>query len=157
MSPLVEFVALGRQYPGARLVFTGGGKSQGPVPSEAAVSADVLRALGFDVERIVFEDRSSDTFANAMFTRQLVGPQPGETWLLITSAWHMPRAVGSFRAAGWAVLPVPVDYTTGGPVHWKLGFNPTLRLAALSIAVHEWVGLLAYRVLGRTDAWFPAP
>src|SRR4051812_4726152 len=82
---ITEFVALARRYPEARLVFTGG---SGFVFSGSLREADVIRrvldGLGFDVSRIAFERESRNTYENAVFSRPLVNPQPGETWLLIT-------------------------------------------------------------------------
>ena len=120
---LIEFAALARQYPEAVLIFTGGGKSKRPeIPTEADVAAEVLAMAGLDVSRVLFEDRATDTYQNALYAAELAHPEPGQIWLLVTSAAHIPRAVGSFRAAGWDVLPYPVDYTTAskGRVWWTL-------------------------------------
>lgn len=155
---LIEFAALARRYPNAVLVFTGGGKSSNPnLPTEASVAREVLAAAGLDTTRVLFDDSASNTYENAVLAAALVNPAPGQTWLLVTSAAHMPRAVGSFRAAGWDVVPYPVDYDTGGAGGFDMGFNPTGRLQSLSEAMHEWAGLITYRVLGRTDSLFPAP
>jgi DUF218 domain len=63
-------------------------------------------------DRIIVERKSRNTTENAAFTKQLVMPKPGERWLLVTSAMHMPRAVGVFRKAGFAVDAYPVGYQT---------------------------------------------
>lgn len=155
---LVEFVALARRYPDARLAFTGGGKSVGEGhPTEATISLLILDQLGLDTSRVVVEDRSTDTYGNAVLTREIVHPRAGETWLLVTSAWHMPRAMGAFRAAGWSVVPYPVDYTTGGALGVSVGLDPIYQFPAITLAVHEWVGLLVYRLLGRSNELFPSP
>jgi uncharacterized SAM-binding protein YcdF (DUF218 family) len=153
---ITEFVALARRYPKARLVFTGGsGFVFAGDLREADVIRQVLDDLGFDISRIAFERESRNTYENALFSRPLVSPQPGETWLLITSAAHMPRSVGIFRHAGWPVLAYPVDYRSTSGLTW----SPDLLsgLDALNESVREWVGLAAYRLMDRTDAWFPAP
>ena len=81
---------------------------------------------------------------------------PGETWVLVTSAWHMPRAVALFRHNGWPVIPDPVDFHTfGTTADWRPNPDPIAGLARLSIAVREWIGLLAYRLSGRTDDVLP--
>jgi uncharacterized SAM-binding protein YcdF (DUF218 family) len=155
---LVQFAALARRYPGARLVFTGYGKHAAPgVRSEAEVSAEVLELMGLDSEVVIFENESADTYENAVFTKAMVDPQPSEVWLLVTSAWHMPRAMGCFQAAGWNVTAYPAGYRTGGPAGLSVGYDPRGGFVSLSVAVHEWVGLLVYRLLGRTNAWFPGP
>ncbi len=155
---LVEFAALARRFPDARLAFTGGGKSPGAgMPTEAALSLEILARLGLDPARVLVEDRSTDTYGNASLTKAIAQPRPEETWLLLTSAWHMPRAMAAFRAAGWSVVAYPVDYTTTGRMRFGLHFDPIDQLPAISQAVHEWIGLVMYRLLGRTDELFPAP
>jgi uncharacterized SAM-binding protein YcdF (DUF218 family) len=148
-----------RRWPAARLVFAGGvaplSWSDG---TEAAAVADLYDRLGFGAARLLYEDRSATTRENALFAKDLVAPRPGETWLLVTSAAHMPRAVGAFRAVGWPVVAWPVDYrTTGGVGPWAWRQPASERLAQLDDAAREWVGLLWYRLLGWTDALFPAP
>lgn len=153
---LVKLMELGARYPGAVLVFTGGGN---PRPNdgrtEAQMARDDLAAVRFDVSRLLLEDRSMNTYENALFTKRLVNPQPGQTWLLITSAIHMPRSLGAFRASGWEVVPVPVEYLFPRDTPFEFTFDPVRRFIALSRVTHEWIGLLAYRVLGRSDSLFP--
>lgn len=155
---LTEFVTLARQYPEARLVFSGGtGSLLTPELKEAPVARRFLDSLGFDVNRINFEDQSRNTYENALLTRQLVKPKPGDRWVLMTSALHMPRSVGVFRAAGWDVIPYPVDYLTTGERRFALRFDFQNGINVLRVAAREWTGLVAYRLLGRTKALLPAP
>jgi uncharacterized SAM-binding protein YcdF (DUF218 family) len=106
---------LARRYPGARIVMSGGEAAIFPTGRpEATVMRDVLVSQGIDASRIATETTSRNTYENAVETRRLMQPKPGEVWILITSAWHMPRAVGCFRTAGWTILPYPVDYQTTG-------------------------------------------
>lgn len=157
---MVAAVALARRYPDARLVFTGGSSLVlDQAHREADYARQVFAALGLDQSRVVYESRSRNTHENATLTKRLVAPEPGETWLLVTSAFHMPRAVGVFRQAGWeGLIPYPVDYLTGGwEVAWRPRFSLTASLRGLSLAFHEGIGLLAYRLLGRTDSLYPGP
>lgn len=155
---MTELVALARRYPKARLVFTGGNAALlRPHVTEAEAARLFFRTMGLDAGRMVFEDRSRNTFENAVFTYDLLAPKAGERWLLITSAMHMPRSVGAFRKAGWKPLPVPVDFNTEWPYRFRPGLRYTSGIANFSLALHEWIGLLAYRILGRSDALFPAP
>ncbi|MCS6921767.1 MAG: YdcF family protein [Elioraea sp.] len=155
---MTEFVILARRYPEARLVFTGG---QGSLVHGALSEADVARmlfvALGVPEERLLFENESRNTWENALFSHRLVGPRPGETWLLVTSASHMPRAVGAFRRAGWNVVAWPVNYRTGRSFAALYDDPFPQRLQLLEAGIREWLGLVAYRLLGRSDALFPAP
>ena len=108
-------VELARRYPSALLVFTGGpGGLLGEGPAEAIGARKLWLSLGVPEERMMFEAKSRNTWENALFTRVLVKPKPGETWLLVTSAWHMPRSIGIFRHLGFDVIPYPVAYRTFG-------------------------------------------
>ena len=144
---LVEAVALSRRFPQARIVFTG---------FEAKVARAAFIQMGAEIDRFTFEDRARNTWENLLFSKNLVGPKAGETWLLVTHAVSIPRAVGVARQVGWDVLAWPVDYQTGAP-----GALFALRFAGnvvgLETALHEWIGLFVYRLTGRSAAWFPSP
>jgi len=155
---MTTFVALARQYPEAKLVFTGGSSLLlDQVHREADYVAPLLDSLGLAPGRVLFERDSRNTRENAVNSAALARPQPGEVWLLVTSASHMPRAIGAFRRVGWPVIPVPVDYATGARDLSGLNFAFLHGMGLLSIAGHEWIGLAAYRLLDWTDALFPAP
>jgi len=161
VSRLLAVVNLSRLYPDARVVFTGGsGSPLDQDDKEAPYAAEFYRQIGFDARRIVFEGQSRNTHENALLAKAVMNPKPGEVWLLVTSAFHMPRAVGCFRAEGWPVVAYPVDYHTTG--RWHLGwsdlrFSPGAGLGGLAVTVHELLGLASYRVLGWTDSLLPAP
>ncbi len=146
---ILAMAALGRLYPDARLVFSGDGEEEG---TRAA-----LAQAGLDTGRVLFENKSRNTWENGLFSHALVAPKPGETWLLITSAWHMPRAIGIFRRIGWPVLPYPVDYRSRTSAKPYLMFGLERNLDVSSVAFREWAGLVTYRLLDRTDTLFPAP
>ena len=155
---LFAFADLARRYPRAHLVFSGGYGTLRPGQlREADVARQVLSSLGLEADTIDFERRSRNTFESARNLAQEINPQGGEVWLLITSARHMPRAVGSFRQAGWQLTPYPVDYRTSGSFGFSLGLRLRSNLDATAYALHEWFGLLAYRLLERTPSLFPAP
>ncbi len=160
---IVEAALLANRFPDARVAISGGDAAMFyPSESEALGTAAILIGLGISRNRLVLEDESRDTFENAEFVKaklsqlELLGR--GERWVLITSAAHMPRAMGCFRQAGFAVEPWPVDYRTRGPEDaWRPFDKVSEGLRRVDMATREWVGLLAYWVAGRTDALFPAP
>ncbi len=155
---MTALIPLAKQYPAARLVFTGGPSTNSPDgPAEADGAQMLFTSLGVDQARVTYESQSKTTYENALRTTGLVPPKPGEVWLLVTSAAHMPRAIGVFRRAGWNVVANPVGYKTfRDPAHrGRRGFGQ--RLALIDTAAHEWIGLLGYAVEGRTSALFPAP
>jgi uncharacterized SAM-binding protein YcdF (DUF218 family) len=151
-----ESLVLAHRYPDAKLLITGGNPNAVPGEvSEAEVTKRLLVAEGLDDHRVLLEGRSRNTFENAIYSVAVAGPRPNEIWLLVTSAFHMPRAVGCFRHVGWHVVPFPVDYQTSGAPLIGWSFLPDLRV--LDLAWHEWLGLVAYRLLGRIDSFFPGP
>ena len=156
---LIAFADLAKEHPNAKLVFTGGsGDPFNPQLSEAKMIQPLLKELGMDLDRIVFETESRNTVENAEMTYQKLKPQHEENWLLVTSAFHMPRAVGCFRRVGWNIIPYPVDYGTMADADLPaLQFNFTQGLNYLNAATHEAIGLLMYFVTGKTDALFPGP
>ena len=152
-------IRLAARHPDARIVISGGaGTVWTTGPAEAPITARYLCDIGIDPDRITVEDRSRTTFENAVFTRALVDPKVGERWLLVTSAWHMPRAVGVFRQAGFPVTPFPVDARTGGRANVLRPFAfASEGLRRLDVGVKEWAGLVGYRLSGRTTELFPGP
>ncbi|KAB1076284.1 YdcF family protein [Methylobacterium planeticum] len=149
---------LARRYPEARLVFSGGSGSVYDATSEADIVGWMGDTFGLPRSRLILENRSRNTYENAQFTASLVRPKPGERWLLVTSAWHMPRAVGCFRQAGFTVTAHPVDYRTRG---WadatRFASYASDGLLRLDLAGKEWIGLLTYRLTGYSDALLPGP
>ena len=157
-----RIVALGdlaRRYPNARLVYCGGGSEFArDYTPEATMLEQTIGELGLAPERDTYERRSLNTEQNALYAKELAQPKAGERWLLVTSAFHMPRAVGVFRAAGFAVEAYPVDFRTAGSASLTTPFafvSQGLRLT--DTATKEWIGLLSYYLTGKTSALFPAP
>ncbi|MCW5699329.1 MAG: YdcF family protein [Rhodospirillales bacterium] len=157
---VIEGMRLARRYPSARIVFTGGAPSlAGSVPiDKSRWLSPLLRDFDVSLDHVIHEKRSRNTYENAFFSKELVAPEDGEIWLLVTSAFHMPRSVGCFRRVGWDVIPYPVDYLTSPGADWlpeDISLSDNLEL--LTVAVREWIGLIMYRVSGRTDALLPEP
>ncbi len=124
---------------------------------EADVARQLFDGLGLAARPVTYENRSRTTFENAVDLAALLHPRPGESWILVTSASHMPRAMGAFRAAGWPVLADPVGYKTAHSLAVELAPTLPQRLDRIDAAAHEWMGLLVYRLLGRTDRLLPGP
>ncbi|WP_029355760.1 YdcF family protein [Bosea sp. 117] len=156
---VIAFADLARRYPSARLLFTGAsGSLEEQPPKESETMRLALPALGIPVGRVMMEEQARNTDENARLAKALAQPNAGERWLLVTSAYHMPRAVGSFRAAGFEVVAYPVDYrTTGGAGLWKLNRSVAGGLAELDLAVREWIGLIVYWMSGRSSSPVPGP
>lgn len=155
----IEAVVLARRFPKARVVFSGGSHPlSGATEPEARSAARIFEALGVAGERMTLEDMSVTTWENAMFSAPLIAQKPGERWLLVTSAWQMPRAIGAFRKAGVTLEAYPVDYrTTGRESIFRLNGSLMDGLGRFDGVVREYPGLLIYWLTGRSSALFPAP
>ena len=152
-------VELARQYPKARIVFSGGsGNLVFTGAKEADYASQIFESLGIPETRLTMERLSRNTQENAKFSKALVAPKPGERWLLITSAFHMPRSVGLFRKAGFEVEPYPVDWRVGDRADLYRFFPVAGEgLGFTDLAVREWLGLIAYRATGKIDELLPGP
>ena len=155
---LIAGADLARRFPDAKLVFTGGSSALlDTEPREADIAREVFAELGLASDRVIYERESRNTWENAVFSQKLVEPKPGEVWLLVTSAYHMPRSVGIFRKIGWQVVPYPVDYSVPPAGQLEPSLEVLDELEGVHWGLREWVGLVAYHLLGRTDQLFPAP
>lgn len=155
---LAALIELARRYPEVTFVFTGGsGALLDHGLREADLMPELLARLGVAPARLIVERESRNTHENAVLSKALANPRPGAPWVLVTSAFHMPRAVGAFRQNGWSVVPYPVDYRSLGGIDWTSPPDLTRGLAEVTLAMKEWVGLAAYRMFGWSDSLFPAP
>jgi uncharacterized SAM-binding protein YcdF (DUF218 family) len=141
---------LAKRYPQARIIYAGG--------AEAETAARIFEDFGIPRARVELEGQSRNTIENAIFTKKVVNPKLGERWLLVTSAFHMPRAIGVFRRNDFPVEAYPVDWRVSGPQD-LLSFSSSFSdgLGRVDLGLHEWAGLIAYWVSGKTSALFPAP
>ena len=160
---LLEGAILAKRFPDAKIAFSGGAagilyKSD----TEAEGAAVLLTELGVARDRLILESDARDTYENAAFLKKELEQRSeldaNTRWLLITSAYHMPRSIGAFREAGFKVEPWPVDYRTRGGVDFMRPFSKVSEgLRRVDTATREWVGLFAYWIAGRTSALFPGP
>ncbi|OFW87222.1 MAG: hypothetical protein A3B66_07555 [Alphaproteobacteria bacterium RIFCSPHIGHO2_02_FULL_46_13] len=147
---VTEMMALAKLYPKAKIVFSGGnGRFKETSSSEAKETDKILKSVGFDTSRMVYEGESRNTYENFMFSKKLVDPKPNEIWLLDTSAFHMKRAVGIFRSNGWDVIPYPAGYLTDGNYEFVPNFDVLGNMYKLQIAVKEMIGMMAYTLTGK--------
>ena len=156
---VIAAAALARRYPNARIIYSGGnanlilGEAR-----EADYASALFESLGVSKSRLTMERRARNTRENAEYSKALAAPKAGERWLLVTSAYHMPRAAGVFRKAGFAVQPYPVDWRVAGVVALLSLRNFSIDgLASVDIGMREWIGLVAYRISGKTGELFPGP
>ena len=149
---LVTAANLHDRYPAARLIYSGG-PGGGDEPGAAHV---IFGLMGLPANAVTYEGHSLNTWQNLVFSKEIARPRPGETWLLVTSALHMPRAMGVARHLGWNMIAWPSDYLTpkaGTPAPPEYGDQ----LSNFNKVLHEWIGLAVYRLVHRTDALIPEP
>ena len=142
-------VPLLRQYPHLRLLFTGGeGELLAGGMSEAQRAKIFFDSMGVPPQRVMYESSSHTTFENATFSARLPGVNLTQPWLLVTSANHMPRALATFKKAGWNVTPYPVDYQTGSHTPWSQ-YSLSAGARKWHLVLHEIIGLWTYQLAGR--------
>lgn len=154
---VTEALHLHKQYPEAKMLYTGG---SGFIKQGELGGADIAKRffdeIGIDSTNFIFEADSRNTFENAEFSKALVRPTQDETWILITSATHMSRSVGVFNKVGWQVIPYPVDFNSTYPEPYP-GIEFGGKLSNIDKITKEYVGLVSYKLLGRSDSFFPKP
>lgn len=149
----IHLARLAHQYPDAKIVISGATPNKGNPDgfSIKKVLAYNVLSMGIDPNRITFEEQSRDTYENAMFSKAQVNPTADEKWILVTSAYHMPRALLSFENAGWRLMPSPTDYMTQSTVAFDFPVSLSRQLRMLTLAWHEYMGLIVYRLYGWID------
>jgi uncharacterized SAM-binding protein YcdF (DUF218 family) len=156
---IVSAATLAHRYPNARLVYTGGSPNVlNNDAKEADYATALFQGLGIAKSRLTMERLSRNTRENAEFTKDIVKPKPGERWLLVTSAYHMPRSMGLFRKAGFPVEAYPVDWKVGTKEDLlKYYVNANAGLGRIDLGAREWLGLIANRLTGKSDTLLPGP
>lgn len=156
---VTEIATLARRYPTARIIFSGGNANLvWAGPDEASFAIPILESFGIPRERVNVETRSRNTAENALYTKSLAQPKPDERWLLVTSAMHMPRAIGVFRKAGFSIEAHPVDWRTRDTASLlQLFGSPVEGLLKVDLASREWIGLFVYWATGKTSELLPGP
>lgn len=157
LSRVVTAARLARRYPNARIIYTGGSANLiGSDIREADFAMQAFEDLGIARTRIEIERDARNTAENAILARAIAAPKEGDRWLLVTSAFHMPRSIGLFRKAGFPVEAVPTDWNTDGSAKFNFA-SPLAGLGPLNTAAREWLGLGALWLTGKTASIFPAP
>lgn len=155
---LTETAMLAYRFPTARIFLSGGFGQPGSQadPSESTVARQFLTGVGIAADRIGMDEKSRTTCENAAESARALSPKPGETWLLVTSAWHMPRAMACFNAQKFPVVPYPVDFRTLAGRGRLPNHTAAQRLDDIDRAFHEWIGLFGYWLTGKTSELLPS-
>ncbi len=158
VETLTTFLALARRYPQAKLVFSGG---SGDIFRQDLSEENTVRLFfkqqSFDDSRVQYENKSRNTYENALFSKRMVQPKENQVWLFITNARTIPRAMGVFRKLDWNVVPIPADHTVVPNGDWQPELNLAAAFMLINEGLHEWLGMIAYYLSGKSDQLFPAP
>lgn len=149
-----------KQYPSAQFIYAGGSNSLKRVNlGEADYVRMFLDDMGAKPANMIFESKSRNTYEDAKETRDAYSLTPKQNWLLVTSAFHMPRTFGLFQKMGekseTAFYPYTVDYKTPGKFKFEFKFDFLQTLLKLDTAAHEYVGLLFNSMMGRSNSFMP--
>ncbi|MGB7336737.1 MAG: YdcF family protein [Salaquimonas sp.] len=156
---LYEAILLARQFPEAKIIYTGGsGKILGEKTNSSDFAKIIFLRAGLDPSRITLDPLAKNTYENALNSKSLMKPALNENWILVTSAFHMPRSMGLFRALDWEVIPWPVDYYTAGPeARSDFSDDEISNLVKVRLTLKEWVGMASYYFMGKSSELFPGP
>jgi uncharacterized SAM-binding protein YcdF (DUF218 family) len=147
---ITEMIYLAKLYPDAKIVFTGGDGNLSKTSSNESIELyNLLKDIGFNPSRILFEGESRNTFENMQFSKDLVKPKEGETWILVTSAYHMPRSYAIFTSNGWNVLPYTAGYFTDGTLRFTPNLEVLGNMYKFQVAAKEIIGIMAYTLTGK--------
>ena len=147
---ITEMLVLAKRYPRAKVIFTGGdGNLLSSSSSESEQLNILLKNIGFNTSRIVFEGESRNTFENMEFSKTMVHPKSGESWVLVTSAYHMPRSAAIFNSHGWPIIPYPAGYLTDGTYKVMPSLDVLGNMYKFQVAAREIIGIMAYTLTGR--------
>lgn len=149
-------VVLAKHYPYVPIIFSGGNNFLHfqSAEKEGHIARRIFTDLGIAKNRIIIESQSRNTYENFHFLKTTL-PKPNGKYLLVTSAFHMPRSVGVAHQVHIDIIPYPVDYRSNKVTFRQLDFNLFEHLEVLEPAWREWIGLTAYYWTGKTSEWFP--
>jgi uncharacterized SAM-binding protein YcdF (DUF218 family) len=152
-----EALDLLHRFPDAKLIIAAGSGAWDPAGThETDVAAALFAQAGIPTDRLILESASRDTFENFRNAKAIAAPRSNDHWVLLTSALHMPRSVAIAREVGFPVIPWPTDYMTAPEGLTSINnFDEGLKL--FDGVFHEWIGLVVYRLTGRTATLLPAP
>ncbi|MBL4601209.1 MAG: YdcF family protein [Emcibacteraceae bacterium] len=154
---LITAAQLARKFPSLPIIHSGGTRLAEGELSENDVAKLFFTGAGIDITRIRFDDKSYNTHTNALESKALIKPGENAKWLLVTSAFHMPRSVGAFRKAGINFQPYPVDYKSTLKYQGFFQLEFSKNLSHFDLAIHEYIGQVSYYLTNRSTALFPSP
>ena len=148
---LIESVQLINKYPMAKVIFAGGsGSLEYPELSHSEVAKKFFSLFDIDINKIYFENKSRNTYENILFAKERFNPNINEKWIIVTSAFHLTRAMNIGKKLNWQFIPYATDFKAPKKFLWKFNKNLFINLQEFDLASHEWLGLIYYYYMGRS-------
>ena len=149
---LVESIKLIIKYSNAKIIFTGGSGFISDIKLDnAKIANKFFMQVGLDTDKIIFENKSRNTYENILFSKNIAKPKKNEKWLIITSASHMNRAVFVGEKIDWILTPYAVDFNQPKKIKFIPNINILNNFNEMQRGTYEWIGLVAYYLMGRTN------
>ena len=147
---LFESTRIIKQFPNAKVIFSGGSnKLINNNYTESDNAKQFFNEMDISQNKIIYENKSRNTFENIFLSKQISNYKKGEVWIVISSAYHLNRAILVAEKLDWKLLPYATDFQQPKKINFFPNFNLFSNLAAIQLASHEWVGLIAYYLMGR--------
>jgi len=144
---ITESAKIIKKFPNAKIIYSGGnGTFSKPELGSDEVANIFYKQLGVNTDRIIFENKSRNTYENFIFSKKFIDTDE-EKWLLITSAYHMKRAMSVAKKLNLNLIPYPVDFTLQKDFKWKFWYhkiNFLYNMNNFQLASHEYIGLIVY-------------
>ena len=106
--------------------------------------------MKIDITKIIFEEKSRNTYENILFSKNIINPKKNENWIVISSASHLKRVLNVAENFNWHLIPYATDFNYSKKYNFKLSFNLFSNLSQFQRAAHEWIGLIYYYLSGKS-------
>jgi uncharacterized SAM-binding protein YcdF (DUF218 family) len=142
---MTKAVELMDRHPDLPLIFSGfSGRFIRSQTSESDLALQFFEASGINTDRIILENQSRNTYENAKYSQELIDFAGQGPWILVTSAFHMPRAAEIFTDRRIEIIAYPTDFRSQATPPWR--WDLAEGAEHLGIVMHEWIGIWVYRL-----------
>lgn len=149
---LIESYFLIKKFPNVKIIFSGGAAYLGyPEITDSSAAKKFYKDMGLDISKIYFENKSRNTFENLFLSKNYAQPKKNENWLLISSAFHLRRALNVGDELDWKLIPYPTDFRQSKKFIFKFSFDFFYNLSQSNLALHEWLGIFYYYLSNKTS------
>ena len=149
---LLESYFLIKKFPNVKIIFSGGAAYLGyPEITDSSAAKKFYKDMGLDIRKIYFENKSRNTFENILLSKNYAKPKQNENWLLISSAFHLRRAMNVADKLDWNLIAYPTDFRQSKKFIFTFSVNLFYNLSQSNLAFREWLGLVYYYLSNKTS------